>query len=268
LSSRLSRGFEKIMGGQAPILLIFGGLGVGLVTEGFSKWFDHIASGEPVFGAVVTFGAGLICFILGIVYWKTSDLFSRFSLKPVQITLKDQVEPHQGLIVISSPTNGNEVSPAEAAIRYHIGDMDHATLRHCWILAGPDTPGNKDYSSYQNATHLKAQYESNDSKPIYIEIIPFKEQDNVEEIFNIVDEIYLHRLVLAKLEPNDVITDFTGGTKSMSVGMALAGFNHHTKLEIMKPQGYKQDGRADRDQRSIPIQINTGFIDQRRKNMK
>ena len=254
MSGGIKRGLEKIMGGPAPIFLIIGGLGVGLLTEGISKWVDQAASGEPAPGAVVTIVIGLACFIFGIVYWRTSDLFYRLTLKPVQITLKNQVEPHPGLIVISSPTNAADESPAESAIKYHIGDPYHPKLCHCWIIIGPDIPGYKEFSSSQNAKNLKEKY-----APVKFDFFPISKQDDAEEVFNAVEKIYSHSLALEGMKPEDVITDFTGGTKAMSVGMALAGFNHHYKLEVLKPLKYLPDGRADRTAGSIPIQINTNF---------
>lgn len=61
------------------------------------------------------------------------------------------------------------------------------------------------------------------------------------------------------LGPEDVIADYTGGTKTMTAGMILACARPDRKLEFMKPRHYRPDGTAAREEGSEPREVNIAF---------
>ena len=61
------------------------------------------------------------------------------------------------------------------------------------------------------------------------------------------------------LQPEEIIADYTGGTKSLTAGMVLGALSTGIKLQYLKPNEYLPDGRTDRKAGSSPRQVNINF---------
>lgn len=82
--------------------------------------------------------------------------------------------------------------------------------------------------------------------------------DNPHASFNLVNEIYEEAEVF-EIEPENIIADYTGGTKSMTAGLILACANPERALQFMRPGGYDAEGRADRSKPSEATKVEIAF---------
>jgi hypothetical protein len=143
-------------------------------------------------------------------------------------------EGKQGLILLASNPNS-----AEFAIRYHL--IEQGTLKRVWIIASDDKAelqfGQGTYpAALQIRVRAKALAESI-GKPLKVDICrpvsPADSQDTFDEVNSIFRK--------SGYETRDIIADFTGGTKPMSVGMIMACLRVDRELEYVsfnKPHSY------------------------------
>ena len=101
------------------------------------------------------------------------------------------------------------------AIEYHLGceEAGGEPLRVCWLIA---TAGEK--GSVPVAIEVQKRYE--DRCELIIEML--KDAFDLEEVYRLVQYIYMQKAAGKGLAPDQVIADYTGGTKPMSAGMVLA----------------------------------------------
>lgn len=136
---------------------------------------------------------------------------------------------------------------ALAAIKHHFqGEKDERatpTLECLWLLhSGPveKEPDAPYQSSYQNALQLETTYRP---RLRYIERLAIQDSDDPEEVFRRARDAYW-RAGRLKLLPDQVIADMSGGTKSMTIGLAYAGVPTARDLQFMKPRQYTPSGYA------------------------
>ena len=158
------------------------------------------------------------------------------------------VPAHRGLIVLAS--QGTGISSAERAIRHH-----HAggSLEHCWLVTGGP-------ESERSAAGLVEKLVGEGISMARLHPVSLKvpDADNPEAVYRAIDRIY--RDAAAKgLRDDDVIGDYTGGTKSMTAGMILACASPRRHLQFMKPHRYTPDGRADPEAGSDPVLVDIRF---------
>ena len=152
------------------------------------------------------------------------------------------------MIVLSSP--GPRVTAAENAIKSHF-----PALEHCWIIAGPNSPG-ANPSAYENASRLKKRYEElKNNREFHIYIEQVDDEHNPEKIFHLVESIY-HQARAKGISDREIIADYTGGTKSMTAGMVLsciAGADRDA--EYMKSTTLTESGTAGATSDAQPIAV-------------
>jgi hypothetical protein len=158
------------------------------------------------------------------------------------------VEGHRGLIVLASPGPG--ISSAETAIRYHLATE---SLEHCWLVTGGT-------GSEQSAAGLiqKLVSEGVPMKRFHPTALAASEADNPHAVYRGINRIYEEAKQVG-LEEEEIIGDYTGGTKSMTAGMVLACVSPRRHLQFMKPQRYTADGRAEPGVSSDPVAIDIRF---------
>jgi hypothetical protein len=191
-----------------------GGLVVGGLVPNFVMGVTLSDLSEKAGRLRAIIGLGLLV-IFAIVWW----VFRRLKVRSIramraQIGVEQlpQEPPRRGLIVLSSP--GSRVTAAENAIKAHL-----QKLEKCWIIAGPGS-GPAQPTSRGNADRIKKQYEGiKPNAEFFVE--PVDDEHNPEKVFLAVQSIYYKARSLGLTE-SDVIADYTGGTKSMTAGMALA----------------------------------------------
>jgi len=144
-----------------------------------------------------------------------------------------------GLIVIMSAKDN---SPAERAIRHHWNQGQELHLRHCWVICTVKSLefaknminqftlegitqkvqfhyGNYELSDLHHGQHLNLLMEDAIA-------------ENPAYILRLVDAIYTDAQTKG-LEELEVIADYTGGTKSMTVGLVLAGVSPKRHLQYI-----------------------------------
>lgn len=252
LINRLSRA----LGSPTPWLFLFGAVAVGLLGEGASKWVDAWQTGESIQTAVYTLLLGFVILLLTLVLFNVPGWLRAIFSPPreTSITVVEQVPHHRGLIALVS--FGHYVS-AENALEHHSWagvPGSKPTLSHCWLLAGP---GEGEQSSRSNADRLADAYHA---KGITAEVWPLVDADNIEEVFRAVKIIYEVAQNKYQLSLDDIIVDYTGGTKSMTAGMVLAALEKGGRLQYMKPNQYNPDGSAIRAAGSSPRMVQVNFV--------
>jgi hypothetical protein len=229
----------------SPILFLVMIYIAGAVTNALSDVLKNWMS--PV--GIVLLGTGLIIALI-LILDPVPRLVKSFTSKHGELS-PEMISPekHKGLIVFAS--KGPNIS-AEEAIRYHL-----PTLKRCWIISGDDKK--EEGSSYRAANELIAKMIKGDVPLDLFELKPMKEEDvhnpiksfeHIESIFNELPEGF---------NEADIISDYTGGTKSMTAGMILSCALPSRDLQVLIPKAYKEDGTAVRGDVAKPIMINIDF---------
>jgi hypothetical protein len=133
----------------------------------------------------------------------------------VLVPEEDLPEKHRGLIVIVGTGRPGEDPFAQSAwkaIEYHLSD--DAGLAYCWLIATTGTTG-----SLPTAQVLRERCQE---KGVVARVCPVNDPFGVQESYKVVLQIYTQYVPKVGLSEREVIADFTGGTKPMSVGMVLA----------------------------------------------
>lgn len=257
----VNRRLIRAMGGPRPFSIIFGGLGIGLITEGLSKLLDAALSGGSFRIALLTSGLGAALLLAVIAAGDLRRILAGFlkGLGKSQMVLGSisRVPRHRGLIVMPSPTRLGEKTSADYAVDYHLGSNErNPTLEICWLIIGPGDAANPSSSS-GNAEKIKTRL---DEFGVKSNLMYIEDADNPKEVFDAVKKIKEKEIELNDLSLDDVIADYTGGTKSMSTGMALACVGFGLKLQMMKPKKKDAGGRAETQSGSVPVQISIDYM--------
>lgn len=256
---RFSRRLALTLGSSTPWVFLFGALAVGLITEGISKLVDASFSDNDLKPGLVTLLFGLLT--LGAVF-SFFDLprlaqgwLSSLGGRKTDVIVTTDVPPRPGLVVLVSPGRHRA---AEPALRYHFrgihDERAEPMLKYAWLLAGP---GEGMESSQANAKALKGVFEQ---YGVMVTIWELRDADDPKEIFRAVQDIYQEAADRYQLDPDNIIADFTGGTKCMTAGMVLACAARDWDLQYMKPSKYTPDGRAAPDAESLPRLVNVDFF--------
>jgi hypothetical protein len=110
----------------------------------------------------------------------------------------------------------------ETALAYHSGKLEHV-----WLVATKD--------SKALAHEIRTEYEAEGTN-LSIHIVDLDDQWNLASAKTAVERIYGEKL--DGLEEEDVIADFTGGTKPMTAGMIFACMRPPRKLQYV-PADYR-----------------------------
>jgi hypothetical protein len=216
-------------------------------------------------GAIVVGGAavlllGLMVIGYSVFLWIRQRIRTRLVIS--------NIIPRRGLIVLVSQGRLDDI-PATAAIRYHyLGEKNERSepvLAHCWLVTSRRAPQEPDVhlstmsnesvtSAWKNAQTLKEQYEG--LVEMYSRSI---DPEDPENIFQVIEEIYTEAKQL-NLKSADLVADFTGGTKMMTVGMVLACTPEDRDLEYMRPRRFLGDGRVDPSAGSDPKLVDLNFF--------
>lgn len=140
--------------------------------------------------------------------------------QPKRVLVPDDQQPakHRGLIVIvgtGRPGENPMSQSAGQAIDYHLAAQPGQTgLEICWLVCSGG-----EYGSLNVAQALQAICKERGLKAY---LRPVGDAFSVQESYNLVQRIYTDETPDVGLREEEVIADFTGGTKPMSAGMILA----------------------------------------------
>lgn len=202
----------------------------------------------------VYYVAASVTILLVVLLYLLLELVARKATKTartsIEVVQSENVAPRKGLIVFSSP--GSRTTPAENAIKAHLG-----SLEHCWIIAGPDSPGATP-TSRENAEQLIKIYRV--LKPT-VEFYPksLDDEHNPKMAFHLVQAIY-HEALARGLAEGEIVADYTGGTKSMTAGMVLAcSASEERNAQYMKPRQVEPTGIATAAAEAVPLLVDLRF---------
>jgi len=214
------------------------GLVPGLVTEYIKR--SYLLAAVSVILVIVSY------FLLGVMI----DQATRKARATLEMEQLEGLEPRRGLIVFSSP--GSRITPAENAIKCHIRH-----LQHCWIIAGPDRSWTKPHSR-ENAVQIVQRSQAlNPGTKFHMKELD--DEHNPAKAYHLLQSIYHEALALGLTE-TDMIADYTGGTASMSVGMALAcSTSEDRDAEYMKALQQTPAGTATPASEAVPVLVDLRF---------
>jgi hypothetical protein len=251
-SVNLSRAF----GSSTPWIFLFGATGLGLLSEGIAKVIDLCFPNNEFISSWSTFVLGLLIIILVIAAFDLPHMLNKWlssrSQQETNIEVAEVVPKKRALIVLVS----RGPDPAAAmAMRHHFsnGLSGSQEGKYCWLITGPDID---EMSSQENAKKLKAEFEG---LGVSVKVRSIDNADNPRAVFEEIQYI-LQMAQIEGLKPEDIIADFTGGTKCMTAGMVLAFADKDLLLQYMKPNKYDDYGRSIREAGSTPHLVDVDFF--------
>jgi hypothetical protein len=114
------------------------------------------------------------------------------------------------------------------AIDYH---REQATLSSVWLIPSNDKQAEYFGPGTEHTADGLRQY--CEERSVSARVMPSVSPDNAQETFDVVNRIYRTLATTGTLTPGDVIADFTGGTKPMTVGMIMACLPADRQLEYV-----------------------------------
>ncbi|GAB4458748.1 MAG: hypothetical protein OHK0041_23440 [Anaerolineales bacterium] len=194
---------------------------VGVITNLFSTileiWFGQTPQ------RLLALVLGLV--LLTLLAYGLIRLLSRETYRWLPLPREMHAHPHPVSIALVGPgprriyLNEPEKAPAAAAIRYHLG---LGTLKQVWLIASDE--------GVPVAEELRRLY----GGQVEIRLVtpPVRDILDVHETFDAANRL-AGELLAAGWKPEEVIADYTGGTSSMSVGLALAALRNGFSMEFM-----------------------------------
>lgn len=203
---------------QNYVLLTLSGFIVPLITNLFSSWLAATFGKTPA----QLFQLIAILFTLILTLWVMILIFRSTSVKQVLIPRELQAKPHAGLICLVGPGRTDipfqpKQSPAAEAIRYH---LQHGQLKHVWLVTSD--------AGIPVAEALRTEY----GGQVAVNIRVIHNFVDINDTYLVVQKIYAEEAPRLKLNPQKIMADYTGGTSSMTVGMALAAANGRFHMEF------------------------------------
>lgn len=190
-----------------------------LANSLFVEWLQITYGRTPNRILSLLVGALLLTAFFAVLWWWLNRQRKPLDLVPKRL----QPSRFPGLVtLVSRPRGVAGVTPSqtpvhELAIQYHSGQEEGSpgVLRVCWLLASEGKAG-----SMAEAKRIEAAYEQEGI--LDINIVSIRSAFDLNDTHEAVRDIYTHQMQSYQLKPNQIISDFTGGTKLMSAGMILA----------------------------------------------
>lgn len=231
------QGFIRLLDAHYPHLFLLGGVLIGMLPNGiYELGVSLLGGGLPARIAAVAIPFGLLV----LLAYALSILEGRRATGSTFTIVGCPAAPRKrGLICLVS---NREV--IDAAIGYHARELEHL-----WLIASIRTAG--------LAEQLQAEYgaaEKTAGVQTHITVLTNDDIYSHEATEAVVESIYAG--LPEGLAQDDVIADFTGGTKSMTAGMIMACLDVDRPLEYV-PQKYRTapDGRPIPAETGDPIHI-------------
>jgi hypothetical protein len=189
---------------RIAVLLFIASLLVQLILNLASSWLEMTFGQTPNrLMPLVAFGMALATGL-----WVLTLVLQR---QKVSLVPPSEQPPRMAGLVALVGRGDAKNEPARLALDYHL--EGEPGLQVCWLIASKGTTG-----SLPTALQLYEQYKDR----CQLEICPISDAFDLQEIYQMVREVYKVKVPNAGLESSEVITDFTGGTAPMSAGAALA----------------------------------------------
>jgi CRISPR-associated protein (Cas_Cas02710) len=233
---KLGRVFRRL--GLPP--WTFAGIGISAIWFTYlgtliEKFIDDLITPGKIFNPtnyiplLIMFLMPFIIIVLIGLWQTTSSQFLRRN--PLEYGL-NQPEGRKGLILLVSNPNS-----AMFAISYHY--VTKGTLKKVWLLPSESGSSTEFGSSTMPVAEAIKTKCSENQYNIKIEIHPNGVSPaDAQDTYDAVRRIFR----LSGYEPHEIIADFTGGTKPMSVGMIMACLPVDRELEYVAYDGKHSHG--------------------------
>ncbi len=189
------------------VLFFISALLLPIFLDLISEWLQTVLGETP---AQLLQIAGIIAALLAglLILYKALGTTEALQLVPEE----ERPPRFPGLILLVG--RGNEEVYA-TAIEYHLRGQEGEGegLRVCWLIATDGLDG-----SISIAEQLRQKYKT----ACHVIVCKLNSAFDVKEAYRVVHRIYTHEVEKYGLKPEQVISDFTGGTKPMAAGMVLA----------------------------------------------
>jgi len=202
-----------------------------LILETLGTWLESKYGFSKIFWQIVVVSILSIILFLSISNIRRilSNIFGGSNLTTE--APEELRSTFRGLIVFASL--GKE-SPAKIAIKHHWNN-GNGDLAHCWIVCGGDKALTAAKEMVNGLTqedkipertfHFLPEYEMSnpENSSLTLNLVPnINEANDPNIIRQIVEAIYKDAKDKFNLDESDIISDYTGGTKSMTAGLILA----------------------------------------------
>jgi hypothetical protein len=257
MNGKFGRRLSIILGSKVPLGFFLGVLALGLLTNGLSTGITDIFNHTNNLGGWVTAGIGTLLFLLVLVFFDLPAGIRRLFNHPI-LSTSQPIAHKRGLIALVS--QGPTESPqTRDAINYHLGEPDGPViLEHCWLISGPSEESNA-FSSQANAQTFHNNYENSVVK---VHLVTLNSSEDPEEVYKKVIDIYSEATTKYELSPDEIIADFTAGTKCMTFGMTLACADNGWPMQfmrILRDSDLDSQGRAKEGAINAPVLVNLDF---------
>jgi CRISPR-associated protein (Cas_Cas02710) len=215
----------------------------------------------------------LITLVLGTIYatpfarWlkhRAVKAFGSNALPSVKTNAHPLTEKFPGLIAVMSTTPPELESPAERAILHHWNNGCDPHVRHCWLVCTQQSQNaakelekklidmgvSQEFELYYGEEY-KMDDPNNPGQTLSL-CIPDESIDDPIYIQHLIDCIYADAFSRYGLEESEVIADFTGGTKTMSAGIILAGAIAARRLQYISQFGSRKLMEIDISYKLVP----------------
>jgi len=238
--------------GQTPFLYLLFSMGLAVATNALYEQFKIMFS-APMSVLIITISVLLI--LVGVT------ILARWFFLPKVVIGK--IAPKRALIVLVSQGELKNI-PASEAIKFHYSPRKgNHTLEYCWLLRTPapeEEPPKPARSSWFNAQSIEKKYRG--KVKMFQKSIEFDDP----ETSSIAVEQAVREARKFGIKPSDMVADVTGGTKMMSMGMALASIAAGIEMTYLKAKKTLPDGRVDPSGGSDPMRVDIEYY--RRENMQ
>jgi len=167
----------------------------------------------------------LVILVLGVVFVVLpSSWLSKYSSQKTQTVLNKRVLEVGDIIgmilFVSKLGNGSQLSDLLAyKMLNNISKVKQkrSNKQYIWLIYGELSK--EANSSYMSACKLKAEFQSPN---LNVNIVDVEDINDPSKSFSVIDDIFNFEIQKYGLKDSDIVCDVTGGTKTMSIGMALA----------------------------------------------
>lgn len=192
------KNWQKIVG---YILSFIAGVLTNLVSDFLTNYFAL----SVLTLVIVVLGVLLILNLVNILTQQNRDW--------VLVKRERQPPKFRGLIILVGKGKTGE-NPLETgvkpAIEYHLSSEGEIGLEYVWLIPS------------QASIHVAEAFREKFETQVKIFMCDIFNEFTVQSTYDMVRSIYEQKISAYHLLPEEVISDFTGGTKPMSAGMVLA----------------------------------------------
>lgn len=243
---------------RLPATVLVGAALLGIVSNGLYELLR-----DRLGGPLITLTAGVLLIVIIVLVVEPLARVRAWIRTRLRTSaeIRGDVRRRKGLIALVSPEHAGGRQAVDEALAYHCMDEGkNQVLRWCCLIAGPGAgdPAQRMVSSREKAERLQKELEGKGITARVIWIDSEEKGGDPLTTMALVERAF-SEAAHAGLGPEDVIADYTGGTKTMTAGMILACARPDRKLEFMKPRAYKPDGTADRAAGSEPREVDIAF---------